>query len=163
MKHIKLFEFYSAKNADYGPMTTVVPNFQSDCIALGENFLDELGKDYILRKGKPFDKKEGNCAWYSQEFYRWCENNRIPVQLVYFKNDDPKGEDHIAPILNGWVVDFGIKQFTKKPKQEFRIGKVEDYKKWGYNPDKAEILEVFPDFIETINPLKERKWSKQGG
>ena len=160
MKHLLLFEFYSAINQDLNPTLFTVPNFETDCMALAEAFLDELSTDYVLRKGKPFNPKEGNCAWFSQEFYRWCENNRIPVQLVYFQNEKKDGEDHIAPILNGWVVDFTIKQFTKKPKQEYKVSRVEDYKKYGFDPNKAEILEVFPDWIETIAPLKERKWPK---
>lgn len=141
-------------------MLFTVPNFESDCIALAKSFLYDLGKDYVLRKGKPFDKKQGNCAWFSQEFYRWCELYRIPVQLVYFKNSNKEKEDHIAPICNGWVVDFTIKQFTKDPKQEFKISRVDAYKKYGFDPDKAEILEVFPDWIEDIYPLKGKKWAK---
>ena len=159
MKHLTLYEFYSATNLDLNPMLTTVPNFETDCIALAKSFLRDLKKNYILRTGKPFKKDEGNCAWFSQEFYRWCELYRIPVQLVYFQhNDREKGEDHIAPICNGWVIDFSIKQFTKDPKQEFKVGRVDDYKKFGYNPNKAEVLEVFPDWIEDISPLKTKKW-----
>ena len=160
MKHLTLYEFYSAKNLDTNPMMFTVPNFESDCISLAKSFLYDLGKDYVLRKGKPFDKKEGNCAWFSEEFYRWCELYRIPVQLVYFQNSDKNKEDHIAPICNGWVIDFAIKQFTKDPKQEFKVSKVDSYKKYGFDPNKAEILEVFPDWIEDIYPLKGKKWAK---
>lgn len=161
MKHIQVYEFYSAKNLDTLPMLTTVPNFETDCISLAKSFLIDLGKNYILRTGKPFDKKEGNCAWFSKEFYRWCELYRIPVHLVYFEHPDrEKGEDHIAPVCGGWVIDFAIKQFTKNPKEEFKVSKVDDYKKYGYDPNKAEVLEVFPDWIQTIHPLKERKWPK---
>jgi hypothetical protein len=160
VKHLTLFEFYRATDYEGASQNLSVPNFQEDTISLGESFLDSLKKDYVTREGKPYNPEIGNCAWYAQEFYRWCELYRIPVQLIYFNPKDKKEYGHIAIFLNGWVLDLGIKKLTKKKDQEFLVSKIDFYKKFGFDPNEAEILDEFPNWIKKIKPLKERKWSK---
>jgi hypothetical protein len=157
MKYIKLYESYVATlNSDYNPMVTNVPDIPGGYDKLADSFLYDLGKNYDLRKGKPFDKEIGNCAWFTQEFIRWCELQRIPMQIIYFPETEKAKDAHVAPYSNGLVIDFAYKQFSKDKKEKFKIGKPEDYKKFGYDPDKADILDEFPNWVTTIRPLKEK-------
>ena len=123
---------------------------------LADSFLRYLGKIYDLRKGKDFDKKKGNCAWFTQEFFQWCENNRIPMGIIYFPETDKAKDAHIAPFIGEYTIDFAHKQFSKDPKEMYKIAKIDSYKKYGYNPDKAEIMEQLPDWAEGY-PLDQKK------
>jgi len=157
MKYIKLYESYVATlNSDYNPMVTNVPDIPGGYDKLADSFLYDLGKNYDLRKGKPFDKEIGNCAWFTQEFIRWCELQRIPMQIIYFPETEKAKDAHVAPYSNGLVIDFAYKQFSKDKKEKFKIGKPEDYKKFGYDPDKADILDEFPNWITDIFSLKKK-------
>jgi len=157
MRYIQLFESYTATNADYSAMVSNVPNFKDDFEKLAEAFLRDLSKDYDIRKGKDFDKKIGNCAWFTQKFFEWCENQRLPVRIIYFDETDKNQDAHIAPFLEGWVIDFTYKQFSKNPKQDFRVGKPEDYEKLGYKTGRENIYEEFPDWIDEIYSLKKKR------
>jgi hypothetical protein len=66
----------------------------------------------------------------------------LPVKVVYFDSDE---ESHTAPIINGKIIDFTIKQFTKNPNDDYKITSPEDYKKYGY--DKSEILDKVPSWF----------------
>jgi hypothetical protein len=156
MRYIKLFESYTSANSDYSAMVSTVPNFKNDFEKLAEAFLRDLGKNYVLRKGEKFNPKIGNCAWYSKMFFTWCENQRLPIKLIYFDETDSKKEAHIAPYLEGWVIDFTYKQFSMDPDQSFKVGKPEDYKKLGYSLSQENIYDEFPSWIETIYSLKRR-------
>lgn len=157
MRYIQLFESYTATNADYSAMVFNVPNFKEDFEKLAEAFLRDLGKDYDLRKGEKFDPKIGNCAWYSKKFFEWCENQRLPIKLIYFDETKKNKEAHIAPYLEGWVIDFTYKQFSDNSKQSFRVGKPEDYEKLGYVLSPENIYDEFPNWIETIYSLKKKE------
>jgi hypothetical protein len=48
-------------------------------------------------------------------------------------------------MIDGKVIDFAVKQFTKNPNDDYKITKPEDYKKYGY--DKFEILDKVPNWF----------------
>ena len=122
---------------------------------IADQFLRDLGKDYDLRVGKEFDKKKGNCAWYVQEFYQWCENNRTPVRIVYFPETEKAKDAHIAILIDDLVLDFAHKQFSKDKKERYSVLPLKAYMKYGYS-DKIEVLDEFPNWIEDIYPLDEK-------
>lgn len=122
---------------------------------IADQFLRDLGKNYDLRVGKEFDKKKGNCAWYVQEFYRWCENNRTQVRIVYFPETKKAKDAHIAILVDDLVLDFAHKQFSKDKKERYSVLPLKAYMKYGYS-DKIEVLDEFPNWIEDIYPLDEK-------
>ena len=122
---------------------------------IADQFLRDLGKNYDLRVGKEFDKKKGNCAWYVQEFYQWCENNRTPVRIVYFPETEKAKDAHIAILVDDLVLDFAHKQFSKDKKEKYSVLPLKAYMKYGYS-DKIEVLDEFPNWIEDIYPLDEK-------
>lgn len=157
MKYLSLFETYTATlNSDYLPVVTSVPHIKAGCERLAEVFLDELGKEYDLRKGKKFDKEIGNCAWFTLEFFRWCENQRLPVKVIHFPETSKAKDAHVAPYLQGFVIDFAHKQFSQNPKDRFKVSEPKQYSKYGYDPSQADILDEFPNWIQTIHPLKKK-------
>ena len=122
---------------------------------IADQFLRDLGKNYDLRVGKEFNKKKGNCAWYVQEFYQWCENNRTPVRIVYFPETEKAKDAHIAILVDDLVLDFAHKQFSKDKKEKYSVLPLKAYMKYGYS-DKIEVLDEFPNWIEDIYPLDEK-------
>lgn len=157
MNHILIYETYTATlNRDYLPIVTSVPNPKADYQTIADSYLRDLKKDYILDKGKPFNKKRGNCAWYTNDFFRWCEISRIPVQVIYFPESEKQKDAHVAIYMNGWVIDFAHKQFSKDPDEMYKVSKPEHYKKFGYDIRKADVLDEFPNWIEDLYPPKSR-------
>lgn len=156
MKHLKVYESYSATNADYLPIITNVPHFKEDYKSLAEQFLGVVRKDYITGKDKPYSTKYGDDSWYTQEFFRWCELLGIPVKVIYFqKNGDL--DDHVAIFLNGYIIDFTHKKLSKNPKDNYYVGNAKDYLEYGYSEDKIDILEEFPSWVERIkSPISKR-------
>lgn len=153
MRHLQLFESYTATNADYNAMVFTVPNFKDDFEKLAESFLRDLSKDYDIRKGKEYNPKIGNDAWLTQKFFEWCELQRLPIKTIYF--DKTNGEEgHIAPYLEGWVIDFAYNKLSKRNKKSLRVGKPEDYEKLGYLTGRENIYEEFPEWIQGIYSLK---------
>jgi hypothetical protein len=124
---------------------------------LADGFLKDLGKDYDLRKDKPFDKKKGNCAWFTESFYEWCEINNIPARIIYFPETDKAKDAHVAILIGDFVLDFTHKQFSKDPKDNFAVNKVKHYEKFGYNTGEAEVVDEFPSWIDSIHPLDDKK------
>ena len=124
---------------------------------LADGFLKDLGKDYDLRKDKPFDKKKGNCAWFTESFYEWCEINNIPARIIYFPETDKAKDAHVAILIGDFVLDFAYKQFSKDKDQEYKISKLKEYSKLGYGPDKTEVVDEFPSWIDDIYPLDAKK------
>ena len=116
--------------------------FKLDTIA--NQFITDMSKVYNLRFGESFDKNKANCAWFTDEFYKWAKSKDLNVKVVYF---DSNIEAHIAPMIDDKVIDFAIKQFTKNPNDNYLILIPEDYKKYGY--DKFEIYDEMPK-LETI-------------
>lgn len=109
---------------------------------IAQTFLEELSKIYDLRLNKPFDKEKANCSWFTKEFTKWCNINSIPYEVVYF---DSETEAHIATLVNNKIIDFTIKQFTKNPKDNYKLTIMSDYKKFGY--PEYEILDEVPDWV----------------
>ena len=124
---------------------------------LADGFLKDLGKDYDLRQDKPFDKKKGNCAWFTESFYEWCEINNIPARIIYFPETDKAKDAHVAILIGDFVLDFAYKQFSKDKDQEYKISKLKEYSKLGYDPDKTEVVDEFPSWIDDIYPLDAKK------
>jgi hypothetical protein len=108
---------------------------------VANQFIADISKSYDLRFGQEFDKNKANCAWFTGEFYRWSKSKGLDVKVVYF---DSNIEAHIAPMIDGKVIDFAVKQFTKNPNDDYLILTPEDYRKWGY--EVYEILDEFPDW-----------------
>jgi hypothetical protein len=121
---------------------------------LANEFLRNLKKSYDLRVGKPFNKNKGNCAWFTQEFYQWAENNRIPCRIIYFPETEEAKDAHVAILIGKLVLDFAHKQFSKDSKEKFSILPMRKYRKYGYS-DKVEVLDEFPSWITSISPLDE--------
>jgi hypothetical protein len=150
MKFIRTFDDYENQMVPTSFRVT-----KSGVENIADQFLRDLGKNYDLRVGKEFDKKKGNCAWYVQEFYQWCENNRTPVRIVYFPETEKAKDAHIAILVDDLVLDFAHKQFTKDKKEKYSVLPLKDYRKYGYS-DEIEVLDEVPSWIEDIYPLDEK-------
>ena len=118
-----------------------------------DEFISEYSKKYDLRLGKSFNKEKANCSWFTDVFYKWAKEKDLPVKTIYFDSDE---ESHTAPIIDGKIIDFTIKQFTKNPNDDYKITSAEDYKKYGY--DKSEILDKVPTWftIRKADKITER-------
>ena len=150
MKFIRTFDDYENQMVPTSFRVT-----KSGVENIADQFLRDLGKNYDLRVGKEFDRKKGNCAWYVQEFYQWCENNRTPVRIVYFPETEKAKDAHIAILVDDLVLDFAHKQFTKDKKEKYSVLPLKDYRKYGYS-DEIEVLNEVPSWIEDIYPLEEK-------
>lgn len=150
MRFITTFDDYENKLVPYNV------NITKEAIAnLGNEFLRELGKDYHLGVGKPFNSKIGNAAWFTDEFYTWSENNRIPGQVIYFEKTEKAKNPHVAIIIGDLVLDFTHKKFSKDPDEKFSVLPVKSYQKYGY--EGYETYDGLPDWVSEIHPLKERE------
>ena len=109
---------------------------------LANSFLDEMSSKYDLRLGKEFDKEKANCSWFTNEFNNWAKSKGLEPKVVYFPADE---ESHTASYLDGQILDFTIKQFTKNSEDIFDITTPEDYEQYGYNT--FEILDEVPDWF----------------
>ena len=127
MKFIRTFDDYENQMVPTSFRVT-----KSGVENIADQFLRDLGKNYDLRVGKEFNKKKGNCAWYVQEFYQWCENNRTPVRIVYFPETEKAKDAHIAILVDDLVLDFAHKQFSKDKKEKYSVLPLKDYKKYGF-------------------------------
>lgn len=152
MKFISTFDDYENKFAPYNANVT-----KDGVKSIANEFLRELEKDYDLDIGKPFDPKKGNCAWFTDQFYTWSENNRVPGRVIYFSETEKAKDAHVAILIGDLVLDFAHKQFSKDPKERFSVLPIEDYKKYGYDVDNYEVYDGLPDWITDIYPLKEKK------
>ena len=130
MKYIKTYKVFESNNLD----------------SMANQFIVDISKSYDLRFGQEFDKNKANCAWFTDEFYRWSKSKGLDVKVVYF---DSNIEAHIAPMIDGKVIDFAVKQFTKNPNDDYLILTPEDYRKYGY--DKFEIWDEMPE-LQTVFP-----------
>jgi hypothetical protein len=130
MRYIKTYNIFESNNLD----------------SMANQFIADISKSYDLRFGQEFDKNKANCAWFTGEFYRWSKSKGLDVKVVYF---DSNIEAHIAPMIDGKVIDFAVKQFTKNPNDDYLILTAEDYRKYGY--DKFEIWDEMPE-LQTVFP-----------
>ena len=130
MRYIKTYKIFESDNLD----------------SIANQFIADISKSYDLRFGQEFDKNKANCAWFTDEFYRWSKSKGLDVKVVYF---DSNIEAHIAPMIDGKVIDFAVKQFTKNPNDDYLILTPEDYMKYGY--DKFEIWDEMPE-LQTVFP-----------
>ena len=151
-KFIRTFDDYETPMVPYSLKVTkeAIEN-------LANNFLKEVGKDFDLRKGKEFNKKKGNCAWFTEFFYEWSEINRIPAKIIYFDETEKAKDAHIAILIDDFVLDFAYKQFSKDKDQVYKISKLKEYSKLGYDPDKTDIVDEFPSWVDDIYPLDAKK------
>jgi hypothetical protein len=135
-------------NYNYGGIRKESNSNDSHLHEIAQSFLDEYSQKFDLRLGEQFDSEFANCAWFTKEFNKWCFENSIPVQIVYF---DSNSEAHTASLVDNKVIDFTVKQFTKNPQDDYKIMNIEDYKKWGYPNHK--ILRDIPEWY-TIKAAK---------
>ena len=115
---------------------------ESKLVSLANSFLDEMSGKYDLRLGEKFDKEKANCAWFTNEFNNWAKSKELEPKVVYFPANE---ESHTASYLDGQILDFTIKQFTKNSEDIFDITTPEDYEQYGYNT--FEILDEVPDWF----------------
>jgi len=115
---------------------------ESKLVSLANSFLDEMSGKYDLRLGEKFDKEKANCAWFTNEFNNWTKSKGLEPKVVYFPANE---ESHTASYLDGQILDFTIKQFTKNSEDIFDITTPEDYEQYGYNT--FEILDEVPDWF----------------
>jgi len=115
---------------------------ESKLDSLANSFLDEMSSKYDLRLGKEFDKEKANCSWFTNEFNDWAKSKGLEPKVVYFPANE---ESHTASYLDGQILDFTIKQFTKNSEDIFDITTPEDYEQYGYNT--FEILDEVPDWF----------------
>ena len=138
MKHIRPFSLYESDDPD-------------SLIRVANQFISDLSKVYDLRFGKPFDKNKANCAWFTIQFFNWAKAEGLDVKVAYFDSDV---EAHIAPVLNGKIIDFAVKQFTGNPNDNYLILNPEDYQNYGYQT--FEIYDELPE-LETVFPADKLK------
>jgi hypothetical protein len=150
-KFIRTFDDYDTPILPFGLKIT-----KEGVENLADQFLEDLGRDYNLRKNKQFDPKEGNCAWFTETFYEWSEINNIPARIIYFPETDKTKNAHIAILIGEFVLDFTHKQFSKDSKEIFSINKPKHYEKFGYDVDDAQVVDEFPSWVEDLYPLKEK-------
>lgn len=150
MKFIRTFDDYENQMVPTSFKVTK-PGIEN----IANQFLKDLGKNYDLRAGKEFDPKKGNCAWYVQEFYQWCENNKTPVRIVYFPQTEKAKDAHTAILIDDLVLDFAHKQFSKDKNEKYSVLPLKAYKKYGYS-DKMEVLDEVPSWIEDIYPADKK-------
>lgn len=156
MKNLILYESYvSTINQDLNPVVNRVPDLSGGYDRLADNYIWEISKKYNLGKGKEYSTRYGNDAWFSKDFLRWCELQRIPVEIVIFP-EKKELKRHIAISANGLIIDFTFKKFSGKKDQMYHIGLPSDYKKFGYNPDEIENYPYLPDWIEDIRSPKSK-------
>jgi hypothetical protein len=115
---------------------------ESKLVSLANSFLDEMSSKYDLRLGKEFDKEKANCSWFTNEFNDWAKSKGLEPKVVYFPANE---ESHTTSYLDGQILDFTIKQFTKNSEDIFDITTPEDYEQYGYNT--FEILDEVPDWF----------------
>jgi hypothetical protein len=157
MKNIIVFESYvSTVNQGLNPIVTRVPDLSGGYDRLADNYIWEISKTYDIGKGKLYNPEHGNSAWFAKDFLRWCELQRIPVEILVFPKTKER-EQHIAILADGVVIDFTYKKFSKKKDQSYRICILEDYKKLGFNVDAVENYPYLPDWVKKINPPKVKK------
>lgn len=132
MKHLKSYKIFEIR-------------FDLDDLA--HQFISEMSEVYDLRLGRPFDKEKANCSWFSREFFNWVKSRGLDVKLVYF---DSEIEAHIAPMIDGQIIDFVFKQFNHNPAGDYKIAKPEDYVEFGY--DHYEILDEIPNWLTIREP-----------
>lgn len=150
MKFIRTFDDYENKAVPYNV------NITKDGVAnVANEFLRELEKNYDLRVGKPFNPKKGNDAWFTDEFYSWSENNRVPSRIIYFSETEKAKNPHLAILIGDLVLDFTHKQFSNDPKEKFSILPIDAYKKYGYD-ENYDVYDGLPDWVTDIHPLKEK-------
>ena len=121
-------------------------NFQDGLESIAESFLNDFEKQYDLRLGKSFDREKANCAWFTNEFIDWANDKGYDFKVAYFPADE---ESHTAPIKDGQIIDFTIKQFTKDPTDDYAINTPEDYKQYGY--ETYEIIDEVPEWFTIRN------------
>lgn len=148
MRFIRTFDDYEVASVPYDV------NITKDGVAsLANEFLRELKKNYHLRVGKPFDPKVGNCAWFTDEFYTWSENNRLPAKVIYFPETEKAKNAHVAILFGDLVLDFAHKQFSKDEREKFSVLPVKAYSDYGYD-ENYELYDGLPNWVTDLHPLK---------
>ena len=114
-----------------------------------------------------------NCAWVTQAFCKFSEQNGKPCKAIMFvwpteevvkklkangtlpSYYEGQGMGHIAPVVDDTIIDFAIGQFY--PKEEIRLTPLNDwqgvYGKFGYGTNKIKGKTYFVDTYENINSI----------
>ena len=117
-----------------------------------ESNVNSIIDEYLQNCKWDIKNSIGNCAFFSKDFYEWCQSKGIECKLMYLKQDNlvsDEIEDHIIPMVDGQLIDFvytdrGVSRRVRQNSDEAIKrqsspeitpvdGFVEKYSKWGYN------------------------------
>lgn len=71
--------------------------------------INESVKRYLEETSYNIQNSLGNCAFFSKDFFDWCEKNNQECKLYYLTQqatDNEEQEDHIVPVVNNMIIDF---------------------------------------------------------
>ena len=147
-----------------------VNNVDPDLNELISKFTNEVLSQYTF---KTTGKGHLNCAWVTQAFCKFSEQNGKPCKAIMFvwpteevvkklkangtlpPYYEDQGMSHIAPVVDDTIIDFAIGQFY--PKEEIRLTPLNDwqgvYGKFGYGTNKIKGKTYFVDTYENINSI----------
>lgn len=149
-----------------------VNNVDPDLNELISKFTNEVLSQYTF---KTTGEGHLNCAWVTQAFCKFSEQNGKPCKAImfvwpteevvkklkangtlppYYKD---QGESHIAPVVDDTIIDFAIGQFY--PKEEIRLTPLNAwqgvYGKFGYGTNEIKDITHLVGSYEEIE-----KWVK---
>ena len=147
-----------------------VNNVDPDLNELISKFTNEVLSQYTF---KTTGKGHLNCAWVTQAFCKFSEQNGKPCKAIMFvwpteevvkklkangtlpSYYEDQGMSHIAPVVDDTIIDFAIGQFY--PKEEIRLTPLNAwqgvYGKFGYGTNKIKGKTYFVDTYENINSI----------
>lgn len=136
------------------------------------NLIESFVSDYLKECKWDIKSSLGNCAFFSKDFYDWCQSKKIECRLVYLKQNESFStsgeiEDHIVVAVDDYIIDFVYtdKGVSKKVREDNFLEALrrqvtpeitpidkfkEKYQKWGYD-----TLEEIP-YSEAYEGLEAR-------
>lgn len=148
------------------------PNLEQIAQRFCEEFLSKYETNHV---------GSHNCAWATEQFVLWARKNNVSAQAIYlvwpeketvkelkqkgilgqYTSDD--GESHIAPVVNGTIIDFTYRQFDNAFNGCAKITRTKDWKgvygKYGYGTNTIEVNgkpeSVLVDDFDTLKNMKE--------
>lgn len=111
----------------------------------------EFVNDYIKDCKWNIQNSLANCAFFSKDFYQWCQKKGIDCRLAYSEQSAPDDvrEDHIIPMVDRYLIDFvftdkGVSHIVRENNKSEALMRQtnpevtelsnfkEKYGKWGY-------------------------------
>ena len=72
-----------------------------------ESNVNSIIDEYLQNCKWDIKNSIGNCAFFSKDFYEWCQSKGIECKLMYLKQDNlvsDEIEDHIIPMVDGKLI-----------------------------------------------------------